>query len=140
MFCSPEDIFKDLGIRRPTPKGRPEPARREAQAGPSRHPAEARRSIPAVHGRQEFTAEDRDFLARYLADACPDEKGRTSKRLYDHLVECAVQVSLCNLTTANGSAQQTRGSGLRATPRRVGGSTTGCTRGRRGVTARCSTT
>ncbi|GMK56575.1 hypothetical protein CspeluHIS016_0304150 [Cutaneotrichosporon spelunceum] len=91
-FLPPDAVFEHLGIRRPRKQMRPGPVEREsiepARAEPSRSQDRtlAQRSATVARGRQEFTAKDRDYLARYLANACPDEKGRTSKRLYISLV------------------------------------------------------
>ncbi|BEI90488.1 uncharacterized protein CcaverHIS019_0305580 [Cutaneotrichosporon cavernicola] len=105
-FFSPETVFEYLGIRRPIKQMRPELVRRRvpqpappqpAPAQPARTPSRqpdrtpARQSAPAAHRRQEFSTEDRDYLARYIANACPDERGRTSKNLYVNLVGGTVQ-------------------------------------------------
>lgn len=156
-FCDPTYVFKTLGVRRriPAPK-MTAPARKTIPpprtAQPSARKSASTREGPplsalgrrvAAGTRQEFTSEDRHNLARYLADACPGQKGRTSKRLYKLLVISTLQVRHLGISAADSRARVSvlaRGRGRSVIQRRGGGSTTALTAISLGKTARCSTT
>ncbi|KLT45862.1 hypothetical protein CC85DRAFT_282010 [Cutaneotrichosporon oleaginosum] len=99
-FCDAAYVFEQCGVQRIIPKLRPA-GRSEyrqqrlsptlaSKGGPGRQRdivSSSTTAVSSIHLRTKFTAEDRDRLARYLAIACPDETGRTSRKLYRLLVE-----------------------------------------------------